>query len=238
MNPIFFKYGGLALRYSHLFFMLAFFIAYHLYTKFETDPLEQENLEKSFYLVVLGGVLGGRLSYIIMNWSLFEGQWLDVFTLWHGAFTLWGTLLGFIITANLMSPRARNLFNEKEKSLTRLAYSFPFFLSLSQWGLWFEGEGWGRQAGGFGTLSQGGLSRYPLWLYFFIGYLILSVILFLFRKKSNVFIQMLLGIGTINILLTPLILFVRKSDLVIYLTWTIILILGSTLVLYLIPKKQ
>ena len=232
MNPIFIRYGGVAVRYSHLVFLVAFLISYFLYVKGDSEPSERDNLEKSLFLFVVGGVLGGRLSYILINWHLFEGQWLEVFTLWHGAFTLWGGLLGLIIAAGIMNFLPENLIQVRNNSLARLAYIFPLFLSLSQWGLWFEGEGWGRQAEGIGTLVQGGISRYPIWLYFFLGCLILSIIIFLYQKKSNrlklnLFLHMVIGISFLNILLTPFIQFNKTSDFVIHLVLTSLLITGA-----------
>lgn len=231
MNPIFFRYGGLAIRYSQLIFLLAFILSYQLSTHSKKTGLSDEVREHALFYLLVGGLIGGRLSYFFVNWDSFSGRWTEGLTLWHGAFTLWGSLLGFWLTAKFGQKFVKLPQEIWNWTLNQLAFSFPLFLAVSQWSLWFEGEGWGKLGKGWGVLEQSGLSRYPIWLYFSLGYLAIGLYIFFSKTHKNPFCRMLTGISFINLTFTPWMFFVDSTTFILHLAWSSIYFIVSLLLI-------
>lgn len=203
MNPIFFRDGGFALHYSQVIFLGAFLISYLLSRKRArkfgfADP----EWERALTYYAVGGFVGGRVGYVLANSAMFQGRWSEVLTLWHGAFTLWGALIGFLAAAQILKRVSRHCAG---LGLDVLAPIFPLFLGIAEWGLFTEGEGWGRIGQGFLALEQGGVARYPLWLGYSLWFLLTAVgLTFKSRRRDGEsFAYMSASLGLATLVFTP-----------------------------------
>lgn len=186
MNPVFFHYGGISLRYSQLIFLGSLILVYWISFQIaQRRGISTPDWEKIVPYCIASGLIGARISYVLTNVTDYEGHWREVFSLWHGTLSLWGAILGFMVPWLFFKMRFKTAAGTAEKWLDVMACVFPLFLALAQWALWFEGEGWGKIGSGLGTISYAGSSRYALWLLWFVWYLITAVSLNFHRPKWN-----------------------------------------------------
>ena len=53
--------------------------------------------------VVIGGILGGRIAYVLANWSAFSEEWVGVFRIWEGGLSFHGAVLGGLLVMVLFA---------------------------------------------------------------------------------------------------------------------------------------
>ena len=53
--------------------------------------------------VVIGGILGGRIAYVLANWSAFSEDWVSVFRIWEGGLSFHGAVLGGLLVMLLFA---------------------------------------------------------------------------------------------------------------------------------------
>jgi phosphatidylglycerol:prolipoprotein diacylglycerol transferase len=46
---------------------------------------------------VIGGIIGGRIGYVLANWSVFSEDWVRAFRIWEGGLSFHGALLGGLL---------------------------------------------------------------------------------------------------------------------------------------------
>ncbi|CAA7601916.1 Prolipoprotein diacylglyceryl transferase [Acididesulfobacillus acetoxydans] len=203
MNPILFHYGGFAVHYSEVIYAGSFIVSYFLsFRRARTLGFTDPEWERALLYYAAAGLLGSRGGYILTHVTMFEGRWAEVLTPWPGAFTLWGALLGFLAAAQILRHIRRD---RPGRSLDVLAPIFPLFLGLAEWGLFTEGEGWGRSARGFLALQQGGVARYPLWLGYSLWFLLTAGAL-AFRtpkREGTSFAYLSASLGLATLAFTP-----------------------------------
>lgn len=95
MYPVLFKLGFIEI-YSYGFMVaLAFLVSGFLLSR-QSHIL---GVEKDFFWnlsfwVLLGGIAGGRLLYVLLNLSFFLGNPKELFMLWHGGLVWYGGFVG------------------------------------------------------------------------------------------------------------------------------------------------
>jgi phosphatidylglycerol:prolipoprotein diacylglycerol transferase len=67
---------------------------------------------------VIGGIVGGRLGYVLVNWSVFSEDWLRALRIWEGGLSFHGALLGGLLVMILFALLQRG---EKRVSFWELA---------------------------------------------------------------------------------------------------------------------
>jgi phosphatidylglycerol:prolipoprotein diacylglycerol transferase len=97
MYPVLFEFGFIRIYSYGLMVALAFFIStFLLGKKAATLGFKEDFFWNLSFWVLLGGLLGGRLIYIILNPGFFFQDPLEVFKVWHGGLVWYGGLLGGI----------------------------------------------------------------------------------------------------------------------------------------------
>jgi phosphatidylglycerol:prolipoprotein diacylglycerol transferase len=67
--------------------------------KGEPLPLKAEQVSDLIAFSLIGGVVGGRLFYVVTVWEALRHNWLEIFAIWHGGLVWYGGLAGGILTA-------------------------------------------------------------------------------------------------------------------------------------------
>lgn len=230
MNPILFRYGGFALHYSQVIFLAAFGLTYQLsHHRAKKLGITTADWERALTYYVLGAVLSARLGYVLSNLPLFFGRWREALTFWHGAFTVWGAILGLVLAALVLKKRGQAGI----PGLDILALVFPLFLGLAEWGRFTEGEGWGRMGQGLLTWEHSGAARYPVWFFFSLWYLLTALVLAgrKARWAGEHFLIMVASMALAALVLTPLSILPGAEALMQY-AWGI-LFLGVAAIMWL-----
>lgn len=100
MYPILFKFGFIQVYSYGLMVALAFFVStFLLARRASVTGLKEDFFWNVSFWILSGGILGGRLTYIILNLQFFLENPLEIFMLWHGGLVWYGGLLGGILCA-------------------------------------------------------------------------------------------------------------------------------------------
>ncbi|MFN2268090.1 MAG: prolipoprotein diacylglyceryl transferase, partial [Desulfonatronovibrio sp.] len=100
MHPVLIEIGPISL-YSYGFFMAAAFLLGMAWTMREAGikGLDRRYVQDIGFYVILGGLIGARLSYVAAYQDIFSGDPLGVLKFWKGGFLFWG---GAVLAALLM----------------------------------------------------------------------------------------------------------------------------------------
>lgn len=104
--------------------------------------------------IIIGGILSGRLGFVVGNWGAFSEDWGRIVRLWEGGLSFHGAFLGgllvlFFLTELGAGTQDRPSFWELADLLTpSLALAFAFGWAACLMG----GSAYGRLGEGFGTL--------------------------------------------------------------------------------------
>jgi phosphatidylglycerol:prolipoprotein diacylglycerol transferase len=98
VHPILFRVGPFAVRFYGLMYVTALFVGIallRLEAKRRDIPSERM-VDLAFYAFV-GGLLGGRLYYVMLKWSYYGANPLKIFAIWEGGMAIHGGLIGGLI---------------------------------------------------------------------------------------------------------------------------------------------
>lgn len=95
IDPVAFSIGSLEVRWYGIFMAITILVGF-LYLR--RDALRLGHDEDFIYnlviLMVLGGVIGARLVYVLTNWPAYAGNWVDILRINQGGLSFHGALGG------------------------------------------------------------------------------------------------------------------------------------------------
>ncbi len=201
-------------------FMLAgilsgYFLAIFLAKK---SGLSSSVVDKMFLGLLLSGLLGARLVYVIFNFEIFQVNWLDAFNLSKGGLSIFGGFIGaFVYLLIYVRNHKFNLY----EILDILGPSILLGQVIGRWGNFFNYEAYGPATGLFWKMYVPEVARvannypyknlnaeffHPTFLYEIIpNFLLLLLILFFYaqlttRRTGLVFAIYAVGYGLIRFL--------------------------------------
>jgi phosphatidylglycerol:prolipoprotein diacylglycerol transferase len=138
MNPILIKLGPLEIRYYGLMYALAFLFAIHFAKKEAEDfNLKEEFIDNYAITVIISGLLGARLYYVLFNLDYYLSRPLEIPAVWHGGMAIHGAILGGLISTYIYSK----IHNQNVWNLTDLAAPYLLFgQSIGRFGNFMNGE--------------------------------------------------------------------------------------------------
>lgn len=71
----------------------------------ELAPMDEAVLVDWAVWTVIGGLLGGRLLYVLLNWPVYAASPLEILALWHGGLVWYGGFLGGLLATWLYLRR-------------------------------------------------------------------------------------------------------------------------------------
>lgn len=111
MHPTLFHLGPLTISTYGVLVALAFLLAVWLARRAargmprELAPMDEAALVDWAVWAVIGGLLGGRLFYVLLNWPVYAGSPLEIVALWHGGLVWYGGFLGGLLATWLYLRR-------------------------------------------------------------------------------------------------------------------------------------
>ncbi|MCZ6872824.1 MAG: prolipoprotein diacylglyceryl transferase [bacterium] len=108
MHPILFRLGPLTIRFYGLMYVIALLVAiFLLRIEAKRRHLPVERMVDVAFYVFLGGLLGGRLYYVLLKWGYYGAQPLKIFAIWEGGMAIHGGLIGGLIGGWLFARASR-----------------------------------------------------------------------------------------------------------------------------------
>jgi phosphatidylglycerol:prolipoprotein diacylglycerol transferase len=105
MHPILFEFGPITLHSYGIMLLVAFLAVTELVRRTCQQwpsgkrPMTPQQAMDCAYITLLGGILGGRLLYILLYWSFFLASPLEMVAIWHGGLVWYGGFLGGLAAA-------------------------------------------------------------------------------------------------------------------------------------------
>ena len=98
MHPDLLRLGPLTLRFYGLMYVLALLVGIGL-ARLEAKRLglPQERMVDMVFYIFVGGLLGGRLYYVIFNWSYYGQHLTKIIAIWEGGMAIHGGLIGGLL---------------------------------------------------------------------------------------------------------------------------------------------
>ncbi len=141
MNPILFTLGGIEIRWYSVLMLTGMLITIIMVIA----EAKKFNISKDFafnlsFWVIIFGLIGARLYYVVFNYSLYKDNILDIFKIWEGGLAIHGGLIAGFITLYVYSKR----YNINPFKMTDITV-VPLLLAqaIGRWGNFFNGEAHG-----------------------------------------------------------------------------------------------
>ena len=146
------KLGSITIYWYGIFFALAFLAAFQISLLFVKQKYSEnkEDILKNvydliFYLIIFG-VLGARIYYVILNLHYYLTNPYEIIMLNHGGLSIHGGLFGAIIAAIIYTKNKKLDFH---KYADIFAIGLPIGQAIGRWGNFFNSEAFGRPTEGF-----------------------------------------------------------------------------------------
>ena len=111
MDPILVQFGPIVIRYYGLMYLLAAVVGgwlIGLEVRRKGIALSDDDRWNLVMLCLLAGILGGRVYYVVFNWSYYGSHPAEIPAVWHGGLAIHGGLIGGVL-AGAWFVRRRNL---------------------------------------------------------------------------------------------------------------------------------
>lgn len=100
MHPVIFKFGFIQIYSYGLMVALAFWVCTFLLSRLAAaEGLSRDFFWNMSFWILLAGILGGRLAYILLNPGFFRENPAEIFALWQGGLVWYGAFLGGALAA-------------------------------------------------------------------------------------------------------------------------------------------
>jgi len=142
MDPVIFSIGKFSIRWYSVCILTGIIIAYFLIQR----EAKKKNIDKEFvfnlvFLVVLFGILGARLYYVIFSFNEYKDNLLDIFKVWQGGLAIHGGILAGLITLIIYCNK------NKISKVVMTDIAVPGIIiaqAIGRWGNFFNGEAFGK----------------------------------------------------------------------------------------------
>ena len=143
MHPILVHFGSVTL-YTYGFFLAMGFLAAVWFSKRNARfyDLRPDDISDLFFVILVSGIVGARLLYVIINFDDFKASPLDIFKLWNGGLVFFGGFIG-AVAASIVTLRIKNL--PFFKTADTIAPGVALGHGIGRLGCFFAGCCYGRQ---------------------------------------------------------------------------------------------
>jgi len=94
MFPELLRIGGLSIKSYGFFVAVGFLIAMN-YLKLQAPRkgISYEFIVNLCFYILISGIIGGRVFYVILNWEFYKNNISDIFYIWSGGLVLYGGII-------------------------------------------------------------------------------------------------------------------------------------------------
>jgi phosphatidylglycerol:prolipoprotein diacylglycerol transferase len=104
VHPVLFSVGPFSVRFYGLMYVLALLMGiYLLRLEAQRRGLPSERMVDVAFYAFLGGLVGGRLYYVLFKWSYYSAYPWKILAIWEGGMAIHGGLIGALIGGWLFS---------------------------------------------------------------------------------------------------------------------------------------
>ncbi|TMD52065.1 MAG: prolipoprotein diacylglyceryl transferase [Chloroflexi bacterium] len=107
LDPNLFAIGPFTLTWHGIFSVLGILATIRMsqWLAWRSDKIPSDKIYDAAFWAVVVGLLGARIHYVLENYKLFAGHWLDVLAVNKGGISQWGGIFGGLIGIWIWSRR-------------------------------------------------------------------------------------------------------------------------------------
>lgn len=117
------------------------FILNRIRKKYYEDVISEENLYDLSFWLIIGGILGARLWYVLLNVSYYRYNVNEIFAISQGGISIQGAILGGVIAGYIYVKKHDLCFL---KLADMFAFVLPIGQAIGRWGNFFNSEAFGK----------------------------------------------------------------------------------------------
>ncbi|MBU1071427.1 prolipoprotein diacylglyceryl transferase [Patescibacteria group bacterium] len=103
--------------------------------------IKKELIEKAFWWVLVGGIIGARVYHVVHLWSeVYSLDPVSVLYIWNGGLGIWGAILGGLTGFLVMNSKVPNLLGLMDV----VVIGVPLGQAIGRLGNWVNGELYGK----------------------------------------------------------------------------------------------
>ncbi len=143
MHPILFNFGSFSL-YTYGLFLALGFMAAVWFSKRNARfyDIKPDDISDLFFVVLVCGLLGSRLLYVLINFEDFQSNLLDIVKLWKGGLVFFGGFIGGVAGSVVMIRIKKLSFFKTADSISP---GVALGHAIGRLGCFFAGCCYGRQ---------------------------------------------------------------------------------------------
>lgn len=108
MHPVFIDLGFWQIRYYGLMYAVAFFTGIFLARKeAKRRGIDPEIVENYGFAAIIGGLIGARVYYVLLDFKNYSKDPMEIFAVWHGGMAIHGGIIGGIVATLILHIEIR-----------------------------------------------------------------------------------------------------------------------------------
>ena len=140
MDRVFIDLGFIKIYWYSVMILLGVMIGMYVALKESKREKLYEYFENLIFEVLLFGIIGARVYYVIFNFSAYKNNFLDIFKIWEGGLAIYGGIIGGLIT---IAYNAKKHKQNIIKTTDIIAPGLIIAQAIGRWGNFFNSEAHG-----------------------------------------------------------------------------------------------
>ena len=102
--------------------------------------IEVKLIEKLFFFVVIGGIIGARIYHVVDKWGeIYSLNPQSAFYVWNGGLGIWGAIIGGV-AGLFLRVRVTRVKIQRKDLLDVVFFGLPLGQAIGRWGNFFNNE--------------------------------------------------------------------------------------------------
>lgn len=141
MNRILITIGPVSIYWYSITMLLAVLTGMYLSIKESKKVGMESYISDLFVSLIVFGIIGARLYYVIFNFDAYKNDLLSIFKIWEGGIAIYGAIIGgLIVIISQAKKRKENILKTTDIFMPGLIIA----QAIGRWGNFFNGEAHGK----------------------------------------------------------------------------------------------
>ena len=141
MNKVFISIGGINIYWYSVLILTGVLVAIYVSLKESKKDNMHDFINELITYVIIVGIIGARLYYVIFNFSLYKNNLIDIFKIWEGGLAIYGGVIaGFLAVVYLAKKQNKSIIKTTDIIVPGLILA----QAIGRWGNFFNQEAYGQ----------------------------------------------------------------------------------------------